>query len=833
MKILLVDYGDAQLTSETSSIAEDIFAEYGFNTDNVEYAHVSRKKQVGLLPQADVTLAMGAEALSALVPEAPPLKKMSGVLTWSQELGTWVLPTEHPNCIYVPDGKGYGRFDTFYDHTRRAIDLCQGTLPFPPKEGHKVDWEFVGHNGEGWDPYTKVKRPVVWSGYFEATDAELDRQFEILNNWLHRLHVDGPQTFAADTESYDLDFYHPLTMIQIYDPWEKKAYAFTWGVIEQAKELWQDFFCHENARFVWHNIQHDAKMLRHWLGVLVDERHDDTLCWALGLTEKGNQTGLKYCSRQYNNAGFYEEGLDDWLDKDNINYGHIRPDILAEYGCLDVFHTDGLASILPPLVEREGTRRLVCDILLPAARTFAQLSYAGIRVDKEYAEALKKEWAPLVEAAIKEVQDFAREMGFPHDPGVVKNQIVRQICSCVPVRLHQELDNVRVLSYRKYLHETHGLNPTCDKCNNKRYIRRIDDTLNVNSSTQMQHLCFDVLGMDETYEGRKTNKYFWKLNPSHELTKLVMEYREMQYLSRNLIDGFGKFILEDGRVHPNILLFGTVTGRLAIREPAVQTIPKHSKNAKAIRRIFLPDLGDVIIDVDYSNLELYMAHHLTGDEALLEALQKDLHRMTASAMYLKSYEEVSDAERQSAKPVNFGAGYNIGAGKLSRDINLIGITGGEKSKAQAFLDAFWSKYTTWDKGRHEWMREALENCELRTELGRVRRWNLITKDNLWKVNNQACNFKGQSMASDLCLTSLIRLQDRLTELSLGRVMLTVHDSLVFSIHKDKVHEAVPIIREIMTTPIFETTTPFKVDVQVGPNYGDMDAYDPNNDYALI
>jgi DNA polymerase-1 len=312
-----------------------------------------------------------------------------------------------------------------------------------------------------------------------------------------------------------------------------------------------------------------------------------------------------------------------------------------------------------------------------------------------------------------------------------------------------------------------------------------------------------------------------------------MEYREMQYLSRNLIDGFGKFILEDGRVHPNILLFGTVTGRLAIREPAVQTIPKHSKNAKAIRRIFLPDIGDVIIDVDYSNLELYMAHHLTGDEALLEALQKDLHRMTAAAMYMKDYEEVSDAERQSAKPVNFGAGYNIGAGKLSRDINLIGITGGQKSKAQAFLDAFWSKYTTWDKGRHEWMREALENCELRTELGRVRRWSLITKDNLWKVNNQACNFKGQSMASDLCLTSLIRLQEELTERGLGRVMLTVHDSLVFSIHKDKVHEAVPIIKEIMTTPIFETKTPFKVDVQVGLNYGDMDSYDPNKDYTLI
>src|SRR5690606_82227 len=139
---------------------------------------------------------------------------------------------------------------------------------------------------------------------------------------------------------------------------------------------------------------------------------------------------------------------------------------------------------------------------------------------------------------------------------------------------------------------------------------------------------------------------------------------------------------------------------------------------------------------------------------------------------------------------NFGAGYNIKAKKLSRDKNLVNITGGEASKAQEFLDAFWNEYQSWDAARKGWIEEAVQNCELRTELGRKRRWSLITSDNLWKVENQACNFKGQSMASDLCLTSLIQLQDELTRRGWGRVMLTVHDSLVFSIKKGHIHEAI-------------------------------------------
>jgi len=810
-----------------------VFTEYGWSHDNVDYVHVQYKKDLDKVLSADIIVCMGAEATKALLPSAPVLKKCAGALMYHDELQSWVLPTNHPNCIYMPEGKGYGQFDIFYDHLRRAIDLCQGTLEFPPVGGRQMDWEWIGHNGTrgfGGDPN-------VWSGYFESTPEEVSAMRSILKNWILRLDMGEEIKFCIDTESYTTDHFLPMTMIQIYDPVLDKSFAFNWGVIAKDKLLWRKFLRHDNAYWTAHNLKHDQKMIFHWLRVWL-KNVEDTMCWALGLTEKGNQTGLKYLSRQYSNAPYYEEGLEEWLNKDDINYGHIRPDVLAEYGCYDVYYGYDLSVVLPPLVEREGTTWLVQNILLPATLTFAELEYEGIRVSMDTANELKAQWTPMVEAAVAEVQDYATRAGFPYDDEIVKSQIIRRICDCVPYELHEkimrwvETGKVAWASIRKMLRTDIGLDSPCDKCAKRRYVRDLDRTLNVSSPKQMQHLCFDILGMEETYEGRKTNKYFWKLNPSHEFTKLVEGYRELAYLNKNIIDGFGRFVRQDGRVHPDFLLFGTVTGRLAVKNPAVQTIPKHSKNAKPVRRIFLPDEGCLILDVDYSNLELYIAHHLTGDANLLEGLQRDLHRTTAAAMYMKEYEEVSDAERQSAKPVNFGAGYNIGPGKLSRDINLIKITGGEKSKAQQFLDAFWSNYHVWDNARKQWIAEAMENCELRTSLGRVRRWNLITKDNIWKVENQACNFRGQSMASDLCLTSVIRLQKKLKDEGWGRVMITVHDSIVFSIKKEHVHEAVPVIREIMTTPIFETETPFKVDVQIGHNYGEMSGYSEDEDYSV-
>jgi DNA polymerase I-like protein with 3'-5' exonuclease and polymerase domains len=826
VKLALVDFGDTQLTDETLEIVGAVLEEQGW-TDDVAYHHLRNATELPKLKGYDLIVSFGAQALQPLCKVTRPLGLFAGSLTYNGGLRAWILPTHHPNVIY--QGK-YAQFDDIYDHLKRAVALAKGTLEFPSVKGHRVAWELIGHNG------TRGGYPgddKVFTGYFDATPEEVHRQSEILSDWLVHLDSGEEITFGADTESFTTDHLRPMTMIQIYDPTLDKAFAFNWGVIQHAKGAWRDFFNHPRARFIWHHIKHDAKMIKHWLGFwLSDTNNDDTMCWALGLTEKGNQTGLKYLSRQYCNAPYYEEALDVWLDKKNINYGHIRPDVLAEYGCSDVFYTYQLSRILPELSRQDGTDTLVRNILLPASHTFARVEYNGILIDQEYATSLDDLWTPLIEDAIEKVQEYARAAGFPADPSVTAGQIERKICECVPLAYYNDLTEVKVASYRKSLAEKHDWNPECDTCKKRRYLRIVDNTLNVASTKQMHHFCFDMLGMEQTWEGRKTNKYFWEINQNHEFAKLVADYRELDYLNRNIVRGFGNYVTEDGRIHPSVALWGTVTGRLAVRNPAMQTVPKHSRNAKPVRRMFLPDPGELVVDVDYSNLEMFMAAHLTGDQNLIKALESDIHRTTASAMYMKAYEDVLAEERQSAKPVNFGAGYNIKAKKLSRDKNLVKITNGEAPKAQLFLDAFWASYSSWDLARKDWIQEAMTTCELTTEMGRKRRWSLITKDNSWKVENQACNFKGQSMASDLCLTSLIKLEKRLTDRGWGRVMISVHDSIVFSIKPAHLHEAVHLIQEVMTTPDFPTEINFKVDVTVGKDYGDQSAYDPSKDYTV-
>lgn len=837
MKLALVDMGKASCTNEVLSILEGILEQGGFNTDDATYVHVRNASQsLYDLKQFDLVVALGTDAMRKLCKVTRDLKEYAGCLTWNDDLDAWVLPTHHPNGIYA---EKYNEFDDIYNHILRAVDLSNGALALPPKEGHKFDWEWIGHNGDGWD-WVQGYNPEVWSGYFEVTDAEEERAREVLDAWLRRLDGGSRETFSIDTESYDLNHFHPMTMIQVYDPMHNKAWAFNWGVIDRIRDLWERFLNHTGATWILHNTKHDRKMLRHWLNVDLGDRDQDTMCMALGLTEKGNQVSLKYVARQYCNAPFWDEELKVWLssDRKKINYGHIRPDVLAEYGCLDVFYTYQLSTVLPARCKREGTEVLVRDILLPAQRTFAELEYEGVRIDKPYAENLAAKWRPLIDNAISEVQEYARQKGFPQDPKFTKNQITRRICDCVPVRLQGELEGLRVTSYSKFLRESHGLLARCEECGNKRYIRGIDNTLNVRSSTQMAHICHDMFEMVPTFKERQCDKLFWEINADHPFSKLVVAYRELDYLQRNFVEGLQGFLWEDGRVHPDIYVAGTVSGRLSMKNPALQTVPSRSKNAKFVKRMFLPDDDtQLVVNCDYKALEMFVTHHLTKDDQLLEDLTtRDIYKATAQDIFRKAYEEITTEERTAVKPVVLASGYNIGPGKLSKNPDIRKTIGGGKKKAQEMLDAFWSRYNKWDAVKEAWKLEALTQCELSTEFGRKRRWSLVTADNRWKVENQATNFKSQSTGSDICLTRVILLTRLLKEKNYGRVILTVHDSIVFSIYKDKVHEAVKLIEEVMCDVPIKTDTPFSVDTGIGPDYAyacdeKKGGYDPTRDYT--
>jgi len=361
----------------------------------------------------------------------------------------------------------------------------------------------------------------------------------------------------------------------------------------------------------------------------------------------------------------------------------------------------------------------------------------------------------------------------------------------------------------------------------RRFILVPDGTFNPNSAPQRQHLAFNVLKM-KPVKGTSVDKDFFAYHGTHPFSKLMGDYSEVRHLMSNYVDGIADDVWADGRIHPDFLLFGTVTGRLSIHNPPMQTIPKwgvDAKKAKMVRKLFVASPGHVIVDIDYKNLELFIAWHYSGDENLGKALtEEDFHRRTAAAIFNKEYDAVTGLDRFNSKFVTFGIAYGRQAWSLAQG-ELYELTGGNERKAQQYIDRFWGLYPDYKRVYDEWQERALSVGELRTPMGRVRRWRLKSREMLNHIRNQAVNFPIQSLASDVCLSAFIRLSHILPQRGLGHVLFTVHDSLVFEIKQERLEEALAVIDKEMTTAPFDTHISLHTDIEVGPSLGEVVALD--------
>jgi DNA polymerase I len=383
----------------------------------------------------------------------------------------------------------------------------------------------------------------------------------------------------------------------------------------------------------------------------------------------------------------------------------------------------------------------------------------------------------------------------------------------------------------------------------RRFVLVRDDTFNLNSSHQKHHLCFDILGMRSGGWGKKSvDKDFWALNSAHPLTKLFQEYNEKNHLLRSYIRGISDDVWKDGKVHPDFMLAGTVTGRLAIHNPPMQTLPKWGvadpKLAKMVRKLIVanvPEVEDewVIVEGDFSNLELFVAYHYSEDANLLQALTvHNFHTFTASGIFGRPYEWFLDPANKDeagglrflSKFVTFGIAYGRQAYSLAQG-ELKEITGGSEKEAQKYVDKFWGTYPGYYEVYQKWQHLATEEGEITTPMGRKRRWRLIMPNMVQAIKNQAVNFPIQSLASDTCLSALIRINKALPEKGYGEALFTVHDSIVARLRKQYVHEGIALMEKEMTSPPYKTKSPYKVDFEIGPSLGEVSGYDPNWDYT--
>ena len=345
---------------------------------------------------------------------------------------------------------------------------------------------------------------------------------------------------------------------------------------------------------------------------------------------------------------------------------------------------------------------------------------------------------------------------------------------------------------------------------------------NINSPKQLGDVLFETLGLPhgkKTKTGYSTNaEILEKLRPYHTIVADILDYRQVTKLKSTYTDGLLKVADEGGRVHTTFKQTGTATGRLSSTEPNLQNIPVRTEMGKELRRFFLPENKDyVIIDADYSQIELRLLAHVSGDENMVNGFLNgaDIHTSTAATVFGVPVERVTSDMRKKAKAVNFGILYGIGAFSLSDDIGV------SRAEAQAYIDQYLAGFPRVDEYLKRTIAQAYEQGYVTTLFGRKRYIpELAGKNKMQQKFGErvAMNSPIQGTAADLIKLAMIRVHRRLCEEGLdARLILQVHDELLVEAHRDCAAVAERILREEMEQ-VATLAVPLTVEIHTGESW---------------
>ena len=328
-----------------------------------------------------------------------------------------------------------------------------------------------------------------------------------------------------------------------------------------------------------------------------------------------------------------------------------------------------------------------------------------------------------------------------------------------------------------------------------------EDTFNINSTQQLGHILFDRLGLPpvkKTKTGYSTNAdVLEKLRGEHPIIDSILEYRQLTKLKSTYVDGLSKVIGPDGRIHTSFQNTVTATGRLSSTEPNLQNIPVRTKLGAELRKMFAAPAGKVLVDADYSQIELRLLAHMAGDQAMIDGFKsgEDIHTITASQVFGVSVEEVEPQMRRSAKAVNFGIVYGISPFSLSQDI---GVT---VQEAKEYMDRYFVHYA----GVRAYMDGVVEQAKQTgyvSTLWRRRRWIPEIKSSNFNTRSfgerVALNAPIQGTAADIIKLAMIRVRNRLKAEGLeGRLVLQVHDELIVECPEAEAEAVCRLVEEEM------------------------------------
>ena len=532
-----------------------------------------------------------------------------------------------------------------------------------------------------------------------------------------------------------------------------------WDEAQKIIDLFKPVLEDEKIEKVGQNIKYDITVLLKY-GVNVKGPMFDTMIAHYLLQPDMNRRNMDILAETYLN--YQTVSITELIGKKGKNQKSMRdiePEKVSDYACEDADITLQLKEKFEPELRNSNAEKLFDDVEMPLVKVLSEMEQEGIRIDEDAMKTYSKE--------------LGEEIG----------------------------------DREKTIYELAGVE------------------FNIGSPKQVGEILFDKLKVTDKAKKTKSGQYatneevLQKLQGKHPIIDEILDYREVVKLKNTYVDPLPGLINPNtGRIHTTYNQVMAATGRLSSDHPNLQNIPVRTEKGRRIREAFIPRSDEfTLLAADYSQIELRIIAALSKDEGMLEAFHSgtDIHSTTASKVYGVDIEDVTREMRSNAKTVNFGIIYGISAFGLSQRINI------SRKEAKEIIDNYFEKFPKIKSYMDESIQKARENGYVETILGRRRYLKDINSANAVVrgfAERNAINAPIQGSAADMIKVAMIRVQDYLKKENLKtKMLLQVHDELVFDAHKDEVEKITPEIKELMAEAI-DIDVPLEVEANTGSNW---------------
>ncbi len=609
----------------------------------------------------------------------------------------------------------------------------------------------------------EVKKPALSTEVHKKTYHFVNTE-EKLDDLLSKLNK--VKEFAIDTETTSI---HPVDAKLVGVSVSFKAhtgYYIPANILELRKKEFGKILNDPKVSKVGHNIKYDLLTLQNFGLNLVGADFDTMLASYLldPGTRKHSMDALAF-----NELGYQTQSIEELIGKGSkqITMDQVDPEKVSWYASEDADVTWQFKEIFEPRLKKEKLDKVFSEIEMPLIPVLAEVERNGVILDTE----LLEEYEYIAEKAIH--------------------------------------------SLEKEIYHLTG------------------EEFNIASPAQMKEVLFEKLKL-EPIQNKKTKTglstaagELEKMLGQHPVIEKIMEYRELTKLQSTYITALPKLVSPTtGRIHTSYNQTIAATGRLSSTDPNLQNIPiKDNRHELEIRKAFVAEPGYKLLSIDYSQIELRMVAHLSGDKNMLEVFKKgeDIHTNTASQIFGVPKSEVTKAHRRDAKTINFGILYGLSGFGLSSRIQEI-----DMKDAQDFINKYFEAYPGIKVYMEKVKEEVRENGFVRNEIGRIRRFPEIKSSQFFirsAAERAAINFPIQSLAADVIKLAMLKIHPLLSSSAKAgnpdcRMILQVHDELVFEVKEKKVKEYEGLLKPLMEQAI-KLTVPITVESKIGDNWGDM------------